>query len=109
MKNTLLLFLLLFSLSTFGQKKEVINGKEYIVHEVVKGNTLYSISKQYNISLSDVLNNNPEAEKGIAIGQKLYIPTETEVNEPKANNSILDGKAFDDSVKLKKYHIVAKQ
>ncbi len=109
MKNTLLLLLLLFSFSIFSQTKEVINGKEYIVHEVVKGNTLYSISKQYNISLSDILNNNPEAEKGINIGQKLYFPTNAVVTNPPSTNTILDGKAFDDSFKLKKFHIVEKQ
>lgn len=113
MKNSLLLFVFLISYMAFGQEKRVIDGKEYFVHEVVKGNTLYSISKQYDVSLSEILNNNPEAEKGINIGQKIYIPIANKTIESPVvtpDNGILDGGAFEDeSVKLTRFHVAEKQ
>ncbi len=43
------------------------------IHEVTKGETLYSISKKYNVTIKELLKNNPDAENGLQIGQKLKI------------------------------------
>ena len=44
-------------------------------HVVKKGDTLYSISKQYGVSISDISKaNNFSAKSGIKIGQHLLIP-----------------------------------
>lgn len=46
-----------------------------IVHEVLPKQTLYSISKQYAISIEDIKNANPIIDKeGLEIGLKLTIP-----------------------------------
>lgn len=42
-------------------------------HKVSKGETLYSIAKQYNIQIEDIYMLNPKAEKGIKDGDKLII------------------------------------
>lgn len=42
-------------------------------HEVIKGDTLYSLSKKYNISLEELRSKNSISENGIQIGQKLII------------------------------------
>lgn len=44
------------------------------VHEVQKGETLYSISKKYGVSISDVQNANGLSDNGIKVGQKIKIP-----------------------------------
>ena len=43
------------------------------LHEVIKGDTLYSISKKYNISVEDLKRKNNIPDFGITIGQKLIV------------------------------------
>jgi LysM repeat protein len=78
MKNALFLFFLLFTAFVFAQPntatKEIYNGKKCYVHIVASGNTVYGLQKLYMVSQDDILNSNPGAEKGLSIGQKLYIP-----------------------------------
>jgi flagellum-specific peptidoglycan hydrolase FlgJ len=58
-------------------KKEKINNKPEILnsesHQVVKGDTLYSISKRYNISIDDIKKKNNISDNSISIGQILQI------------------------------------
>lgn len=54
--------------------KEVIDGKEYYIHTVEKGETIYGIAKKYKITQDAILAANPGSEKGISAGQKLKIP-----------------------------------
>lgn len=42
-------------------------------HQVVKGDTLYSLSKRYNISVEEIKRKNDISDNGIAIGQNLII------------------------------------
>lgn len=46
----------------------------YQVHKVLKGETAYSLSKKYNITLDTLYFINPSAQKGLHIGQELLIP-----------------------------------
>lgn len=43
------------------------------LHQVIKGDTLYSISKRYNISVEDLKRKNNISDTGIAIGQNLIV------------------------------------
>jgi flagellum-specific peptidoglycan hydrolase FlgJ len=43
------------------------------LHQVIKGDTLYSISKRYNISIEDLKKKNNISDTGISIGQKLIV------------------------------------
>lgn len=54
-----------------------ISGKEYYVHTVLKGQTIYSIARAYGVSLKDLLQNNPEITSNfsIGVGQELKVPT----------------------------------
>ncbi|MBX7094448.1 MAG: LysM peptidoglycan-binding domain-containing protein [Flavobacteriales bacterium] len=61
-----------------GAKKEVIDGKEYYIHTVVKGETIYGISKTYKTTQDAILKANPGSEKGLSIGQQLRIPVASE-------------------------------
>ncbi len=51
-----------------------VDGNSYYIHEVKKGQTLYSISKAYEISIDEIVFENPGADKELQIDQILKIP-----------------------------------
>lgn len=53
---------------------EVINGKKYYIYKVESKNTLYSISKRFNVEQEIIINENPEIKEGLKPGQELKIP-----------------------------------
>ena len=81
MKFYITLFLLcsgafLFSASAqVSTVKRTVNGKEYVVHTIQKGQTVYSIGKLYGVTDKEVFAANPGAETGIRAGAELLIPT----------------------------------
>jgi len=57
-----------------GSTPEIVANYSEIKHDVLPKETLYGISKQYNISLEDLYKSNPNLEKeGLKKGQKLII------------------------------------
>lgn len=63
--------------------KAVISGKPYYVHQVKKGETAYSISKAYGITVEELTKENPPAVYGVNVGQALRIPVrDLTENEP---------------------------
>ncbi|MEA1885662.1 MAG: LysM peptidoglycan-binding domain-containing protein [Bacteroidota bacterium] len=54
--------------------KVIIGGTAYYIHIVDTSETLYSISKAYNVSTEIISRENPSAVYGIRIGQALKIP-----------------------------------
>ncbi|MBI3509607.1 MAG: LysM peptidoglycan-binding domain-containing protein [Bacteroidetes bacterium] len=60
-------------------KTEIIDGKKYYLHTVEKGQTLYAIAKTYDLTVNDVLVENPDALNGIKPGQVLRIPAQKQV------------------------------
>ena len=97
----LFLFLFVFvyvgaTAQQFNEKQvQLIDGKTYYLHEVEKGNTLYSLSKMYSIKTKDLLNENPQLEEGLKIGQVIRIPIkkiDTKIsgqNPPEARGGLL--------------------
>lgn len=72
-------FLICFcSYATIGQTKssviQKINGADYYIHKIEKKQSLYSISKLYNVSLDDIYAANPETKGGTKAGQEIKIP-----------------------------------
>ncbi|MBQ8014475.1 MAG: LysM peptidoglycan-binding domain-containing protein [Treponema sp.] len=57
------------------------------VHEVQKGETLYSISKKYGLSVTDLQAANGLSDNGIKIGQKIKIPDGKTIADSGAANS----------------------
>jgi len=51
-----------------------INGKEYYIHTIEAGNTLYAVSRMYAIPLKELLKANPSAADGYSIGDRILIP-----------------------------------
>jgi len=65
---------------------EVFDGKEYYIHTVKRGQTLYRISKAYNVDVNELIKENPQVKEGLKADQKLRIPTaglKPAVTEPK--------------------------
>jgi LysM repeat protein len=60
--------------------KVIISGIPYYIHIVKKGETAYSISKAYCISVEELTKENPPAVYGVNVGQALRIPV-TSVTE----------------------------
>jgi LysM repeat protein len=56
------------------ENKIVIEQKVYYVHIIKPGQTLYSISRAYNVPQKEILLENPNAYIGIQAGQALKIP-----------------------------------
>jgi len=54
--------------------KVIISGTPYYIHIVKKSETLYSISRAYNITVEEINKENPPALYGIKEGQSLRIP-----------------------------------
>jgi LysM repeat protein len=84
-KKFLLLLGILFSLAAYSQEtvpversvnKVILEGKVYYIHVVKPGQTLYAISRAYNISQKEIAVENPGVVSGIQVGQALKIPVE---------------------------------
>ena len=83
----LLVFVLLFPAGLSAQvpapvaverstQKIVAGGKVYYMHQVLKGQTLYSISKAYNVTVDQLTENNEIPPTGIKEGQMLKVPAD---------------------------------
>jgi len=75
MKNILTAALILLSVSLFSQdRREMIDGEEFIIHTVKQNETLYGITKKYNVSKKDLRSSNA--------GLLLFIKTDQEIRVP---------------------------
>jgi LysM repeat protein len=63
----------------------VKEGKEYIVHTVEKKQTLFAISKLYNINYETLLKENPELAAGLKAGETILIKVG---NEPEQTHKL---------------------
>jgi LysM repeat protein len=59
------------------RQKIVVEGKVYYMHPVQKGQTLYSISRAYQVTVDDITRENEIPYNGIQDGQMLKIPVIT--------------------------------
>lgn len=57
-------------------------GKTFYVHTVAPGQTLFSISRAYEVDQSEIIRHNPAAAAGLLAGQELRIP---DLSAPVAN------------------------
>ncbi len=51
-----------------------IDGKQYVMHPVSAGETLYSIGRRYQVEVIAILNENPQLISGLKTGDVLKIP-----------------------------------
>ena len=53
---------------------EKVGNKTFIIHQVDEKETLFGISRRYQVAVSDIIENNPLLSEGIKIGQRIRIP-----------------------------------
>jgi len=53
---------------------EEVNGQVFILHKVETKETLYSVSRRYNVSIYKIIESNPPTEYGLEVGQIIKIP-----------------------------------
>lgn len=68
---------------------------QYTSHAVEKGETVYSIAKEYNISESTLYNLNPDAKNGLKVNSILILPSK------KTSDGLSEGKFREHKVKRK--------
>jgi LysM repeat protein/ABC-type branched-subunit amino acid transport system substrate-binding protein len=52
----------------------VIHGEKYILHQVRTGETVYSISRQFQVEGQELFSHNPQIAEGLKMGEILKIP-----------------------------------
>lgn len=78
----LMFFLIFFSLSVFAQLKSgdevqaTSNGEFFLIYTIKKGETIYSLSKEHNVSQQTLLAKNPHIADGLKAGMKIDVPVE---------------------------------
>ena len=70
--NRIFLFLLFISVSYAVSYAH--ENQSYFLHTIEKGQSLYSISKMYNVTTSDIIRLNPGCDEKIYAGQTIKIP-----------------------------------
>lgn len=66
-----------------------INGKEYYIHVVSKGESLYAIHRKYEVPIDVIKAENPSVNDGLSIGEKIFIPVNKHQDEPSQPNGNL--------------------
>ncbi|MBI2721580.1 MAG: LysM peptidoglycan-binding domain-containing protein [Bacteroidetes bacterium] len=59
-----------------------INGVDYYIHKIEKKQSLYSISKLYNVSVDEIYAINPDTKGGTKAGQEIKIPVKAATKAP---------------------------
>ena len=89
-KSTICIVLLSVFTSFFvkAQQDTIIDNKPFTIHVVQARETLYSISRQYNAELNDLVIANPAVIQGLHVGFKLLVPLHYNTVKPIDNNII---------------------
>ena len=57
------------------------DGQTFYIYNVQQGEGLHAISRQFSVSVAEILRHNPTANTGLQLGQRLYIPSQRVVGE----------------------------
>lgn len=85
MKTFRYILILLLLIASATEIKSQTN--EYFTHTVGKGQTLYSISRMYNTTVKELIEENPECAIKLSVGQKLKIKQKNNISEQTADNT----------------------
>ncbi|MGB1038193.1 MAG: LysM peptidoglycan-binding domain-containing protein [Bacteroidia bacterium] len=107
MKGIIAFIALFCTINVFAHKTDSIgtkvkNDKVYILHKIVKGDGLYSLSKKYGVSLKSIIDENPGSDQVVKIDQVLLIPTDRvpELKEKVVDDYFSSGAKFKDKPRL---------
>ncbi|MFA5712737.1 MAG: LysM peptidoglycan-binding domain-containing protein [Bacteroidales bacterium] len=71
-------------------KKEIVEGVEFYLHRVQERETLYSISKVYEVAIEQIIADNPTLAEGLKKGATIYIRVKKEEITPQSPPPISD-------------------
>ncbi len=78
-RSWLLTLLLICAVSSMSaQEIVVIDGAKYAIHDVVKGETLYSLARRYGVTVDEIKGANAALAEGLKAGQRIKIPVKVE-------------------------------
>lgn len=92
--KVLLVLSLLLCTSLVAFAQSLHEGVDYTVYEVKPKDTVYSIAHRNGLKEQDIYRLNPDAEKGIRIGQKLRIPVAIVSPLPQTDSTSYTGKTM---------------
>ena len=72
---------------TVSTDKVKVNGAVMFVHKVKGGETLYSLSKAYHVTIEDIVRNNESLKAGLKEGSTIYIPSSVPASTPVQTSS----------------------
>lgn len=61
---------------------EKVGEKTFIVHQVDEKETLFGLSRRYQVAVNDIMQTNPQLSEGIKIGQRIRIPYVSKTSVP---------------------------
>jgi LysM repeat protein len=53
---------------------EKIGDKTFIIHQVEERETLFGISRRYQVAINDIIQNNAQLQDGLKLGQRIRVP-----------------------------------
>lgn len=109
--NLVLFFFLLISCSINSKslKTEYSSKPQGFYYRIKKGDTIFSISREYNIDYRDILKaNSLDINKKLYAGQLLFIPTSGKVDLYGQTQNVKQTQSVAEKRKLPDYHIVKK-
>lgn len=102
----LLLFLGLISSFSYAQQSPIvqksseikkIGNQEFYVHAIAKGNTFYSLSKAYNVSIEEIKKANPTLGSELKLNTSILIPKRDDTKPSSATTATPATKASSDN------------
>ncbi len=62
---------------------QTIDGKQYFLHAVLQGQTLYSIARAYGVDEETIIEENPDIRDGLRFDQIIRIPVTDDAEQPR--------------------------
>lgn len=63
---------------------ELIDGQEFYIHIVESGQTLFAISRIYDVHVTEIISNNPGADQHIRPGDRIKVPKQAQEEQKQA-------------------------
>lgn len=84
-RSWLLTLLLICAVSSMSaQEIVVIDGAKYAIHDVARGETLYSLARRYGVTVDEIKGANAALAEGLKAGQRIKIPVKVEESAPQS-------------------------
>lgn len=85
-----------------------IDGQKFYIHAVEKKQSLYAISRLYDVSIEELQKHNPELKNGLKAGSELKIPMRIGKPAPVATESVSPDLIID-TLKFKTHRVMPKE